>query len=113
MPRKKKVAEPPSVDAELERHVEIMNKFDDVMMLVMVAILAAGLAFLAIATVVVPELQNMNARLDTVQMMQIEQHKMMVAQANETSPFCYGYDAYGQKGWGIDISKVTQQCEVS
>ena len=118
MARKKAVAKPSSTqeDVERERYEKVFDTVKDVQLFVAFAILVSALSLLILLTVVMPmsdKINNINARLDTIQMAQIQQYTTMDEYANNTSPFCFGYDQYGIKGWGIDVSKIPSQCEVS
>ena len=108
MGRKKK-EEIPTEDIAWERHEKLMAKVNDIQLFTAVAILASALSLLVLLTVVMPmdeKLNSANSRLDTTQLMQIQQYRML----NDTTPFCYGNDPQGNLGYWVDGTKVKYAC---
>jgi len=116
MARKKAVAKPNKGDADWEFRESVLKRLDDLPLFIGVAIIGICLMGIFTLTMVLPAIYNLDVKLDKLDAQQeaIATHVALLednAVAQEL-PFCYGYDAAGNKGWGMDVSKITKQCEV-
>ena len=119
MPRKKAIAKPEHDDVEWEQHEKLLAMVKDIQVFTAVAILVAALSLLILLTVVMPMDEKMNSMSNDVNTLAAGQSTTnyeiygieQAINASNQTPFCYGYDATGHKGWGIDVSKIANQCK--
>jgi hypothetical protein len=123
MTKAKAVAKPSKSDIDWEQHEKILSNVGDLQTLIVYVVLASSACILITALIIFPSLDRIDKKLDTfgnqmdaLSNRQLETNQaldQLVSKANDTSPFCYGTDQYGNKGYGIDITKISEQCEVS
>jgi hypothetical protein len=119
MVKKKAIVKPSSTqDISWKQHKKLLNTIKDVQLFVALAILASTLSLLILLTVVLPmndQIDRMANDQGNLAFYQLETNQaldQLAISMNNSSPFCYGFDQYGVKGYGVDGSKVTTACEV-